>query len=113
MSREIKIIKWSQVNPAEVRALFPDDMQDVKVYLGKGRYHHVLQVIISRDCGKWHLSISCSKRNPDWEEMVNARYSLLPDVRNMCMILPPIEEYVDIHKHCFHLYEMPDEKIDG
>lgn len=67
-----------------------------------------LRVIISRDPPDdyWHLSISCENRYPTWDEIKRARYELLPNNCTMAMLLPPTEEYVNIHENCFHLHEI-------
>jgi hypothetical protein len=56
----------------------------------------------------WHLSISCVHRYPTWDEIKAARYDLLPADVTMALLLPPPEDYVDIHKNCFHLHQIPD-----
>ncbi len=72
------------------------------------------RVIVSHEpAGKgdrrlWHLSISCERRHPTWEEIRDTRYELLPDVETMAMLLPPKALYVNIHPHCFHLWEVDD-----
>jgi hypothetical protein len=53
----------------------------------------------------WHLSISHPWRNPTWDEIKSARYALIPDGARMTMDLPPSDEFVNVHEHCFHLYE--------
>jgi hypothetical protein len=55
----------------------------------------------------WHLSISCKDRNPTWEEIKDARYSLLPMGLTFAQILPPLNDYISIHPYCFHLWEIP------
>lgn len=55
----------------------------------------------------WHLSISRRDRDPSWAEIATARYRLLPHVKEMAMILPPLEEYVNLHPFTFHLHEQP------
>ena len=57
---------------------------------------------------RWHLSISCSNRYPGWEEIKDARYSLLPVGLTFAQILPPLTEYTNIHPNCFHLWEIDD-----
>lgn len=57
----------------------------------------------------WHLSISTPYRNPSWEEIKQARYDLVPHDVTMAMILPPVEQYVNIHNYCFHLYQIVGE----
>jgi hypothetical protein len=57
---------------------------------------------------RWHLSISCKDRYPGWEEIKAARYSLLPLDLVFAQILPPPSEYTNIHRNCFHLWEIED-----
>ena len=56
----------------------------------------------------WHMSISCKDRNPTWEEIRDAWYKLVPNAKNItgAMYFPPEEEYVNVHQHCFHVYEV-------
>jgi hypothetical protein len=63
-------------------------------------------VLLSSDPA-WHLSISHPHRYPNWDEIHDARYQLVPDDVTMAMILPPKSEYVNLHPNCFHLHEMP------
>jgi len=70
-----------------------------------------LRIWITRDIYagstvRWHLSISTKTRYPTWEEIKDARYSLLPDNITMAMLLPPKAEYVNLHPNCFHLHEI-------
>ena len=53
----------------------------------------------------WHLSISNASRLPTWDEVKAARYEFLPKDKTFAMLLPPDEEYVNVHEYCFHLYE--------
>lgn len=68
-------------------------------------------VLIAKEAGKWHLSISCEDRYPTWDEIKQARYDLLPDNVTMAMLLPPRSKYVNIHPNCFHLYEIKKREI--
>lgn len=61
-----------------------------------------------KETKRWHLSISHPMRYPKWDEITDARYTLVPDHVTMAMILPPRAEYVNIHKNCFHLHEIHD-----
>lgn len=63
-------------------------------------------VIVTREDGKWHLSIAHRRRLPTWDEISVARYRVLPDAVTMGMILPPRSEYVNLHQFCFQLHEM-------
>lgn len=53
----------------------------------------------------WHISISHPWRDPTWDEIKSARYGLVADHVRMTMDLPPLSEFVNVHEHCFHLYE--------
>ena len=57
---------------------------------------------------RWHLSISCKSRYPDWEEIKDARYCLLPLGVTFAMILPPPHQYLNLHPNCFHLWEIEE-----
>jgi hypothetical protein len=70
-------------------------------------------VIVSRDAGRWHVSISHRHRYPTWDEIADARYALVPDDVTMAMLLPPSSEYVNAHDFCFHLWEIDDPREIG
>lgn len=57
---------------------------------------------------RYHLSISCKDRYPGWEEIKDARYALLPAGLTFAQILPPLNEYINVHPNCFHLWEIAD-----
>ena len=61
---------------------------------------------------RWHLSISRQDRYPSWEEIKDARYALMPPNIVVAQILPPKNDYVNIHPNCFHLWEVPDGLTD-
>lgn len=62
-------------------------------------------VIVGLEAG-WHLSIAHPKRNPTYDEIKEARYKFLPDDVHMAMIFPPRREFINVHSHCFHLWEI-------
>jgi hypothetical protein len=66
-------------------------------------------VILTHDGGTygWHLSISHKTRYPLWDEIAEARYRCLPADICMAMILPPPDEYMNLHPNCFQLVEIP------
>ncbi len=63
-------------------------------------------VLVGVEGGLWHLSISHPSRYPSWEEIRDARYALVPDGVTMAMLLPPKDQYVNIHPNCFHLWQV-------
>lgn len=80
---------------------------DVKVYnMDTG-----CRVIYSVEGGKEHVSISHSKRYPNWNEITYVRYKLMKPNITVAQILPQREEYVNTHVNCFHLWEIEDSKI--
>ena len=66
-----------------------------------------LIVLFGNEPPGFHMSISHPKRYPTWDEIKGARYKFCPDEYNMALLLPPRSEYVNVHKNCFHLYEVP------
>lgn len=77
---------------------------DTKAYrMGK------VKILCSKDEYGYDLSIACTDRYPTWDEVAKARYELTPSEITMVMILPPPEEYINIHKFVFHLKQVdPD-----
>lgn len=75
--------------------------------MGKAR------VMVSPPTGAmgWHMSISRDDRYPDWDEVVAAWYSLVPDAVNRegVMHLPPLADYINIHEFCFQVHELMEE----
>ena len=63
-------------------------------------------VCIAKELNKWHLSISHSSRYPTYDEIKSARYEFIKDSVTMAMFFPPKAEFVNLHKNCFHLYEI-------
>jgi hypothetical protein len=65
-------------------------------------------IIYTIDDGRHHISIANLTRYPTWEELKFVRYALVPDEVPMGIILPSKSIYVNIHKNCFHLWEIKD-----
>jgi hypothetical protein len=63
-------------------------------------------VIVTREGGRWHLSISHPRRYPEWDEIAEARYRLLPKTQTFALPLPPESEYLNLNANCFHLYQI-------
>lgn len=58
----------------------------------------------------WHLSIAHPRRYPTWDEIADVRYELCPAEITMALLLPPPDEYVNEHEHCFHLWQIDDRR---
>ena len=63
--------------------------------------------------GAWHISISHPYRYPNWNEIYQAWYDLVPDAALItgAIILPPKSEYVNLHPNCFHVHQLKDSEI--
>jgi hypothetical protein len=74
-----------------------------------------LTVIAAKEPPGWHLSIShrtpllVPGRYPVWDEIKEARYLFMPPDITMAQLLPPVDEFVNIHETTFHLWEVPND----
>jgi len=77
--------------------------------------HHIgeCRVFVGHEAGRWHLSIAHPRRLPTWDELKEARNSLLPDNLLMAMLLPPKADYINMHPFCFHLWEIQGEEAES
>lgn len=74
-----------------------------------------LSVFAGEEPAGFHLSISHRLsdgtrrpgRYPTWDEITDARYRFAPLDKTMAMLLPPQDEYVNVHATTFHLWEVP------
>lgn len=58
----------------------------------------------------WHLSIAHRRRYPTWDEIADARYEFCPHDITMAMLLPPPEQYVNLHEYTFHVWQIEDRR---
>jgi hypothetical protein len=90
----------SSVPIVEIQAPQLPELAGAKAFMMNG-----CRIIVNDEADGWHLSISRRDRDPTWGEIATARYRLLPHVAEMKMILPPLDEYLNLHPHTFHLFE--------
>lgn len=65
-----------------------------------------LRMIVGRSNAEgWHMSISHPTRYPTWDEIAHARYSLMPPDIMVGILLPPADDYVNLHDNCFNVWE--------
>lgn len=98
-------LRWSEhpSMPALERSLVNPANSYLRVYrLGE------CAVVVTREYGEWHVSISHPKRYPTWDEVAQARYRAIPKHIWMAMMLPPPEHYVDLNPNCPHLVQVPE-----
>ena len=65
-----------------------------------------VRAILTVADGMVHLSISLAHRIPNYEEMKQARYDLIPNGRWMAQVFPPPKYFVNIHPNVLHLWEV-------
>lgn len=65
-------------------------------------------IFLSNSVYGWHISIAHPSRYPTWDEIATARYQLIPNDVTMVMVLPPREEFINIHRNCFQLHQLAD-----
>lgn len=62
-------------------------------------------------CQWSHASVSHHARYPTWDEILDVRYTFFSETDEVCQILPPKGEYVNLHKNCFHLWSPIGKRI--
>lgn len=71
-----------------------------------------MSVIISgelHESKKWaHLSFARKTRLPSYADMIRVKHVFLGDDKKALMVLPGIDEWVNIHPFCLHLYHCLD-----
>lgn len=60
-----------------------------------------------------HLRISCTCRYPSWDEIVRARFQLLPERMNVAIFMPAKKEAMDLKNNCFDLWQVKFVKSDN
>lgn len=101
---------WRQVPTLRRVAMMLPDVATYQKEVADGH----LSVLVGPEPEGFHLSISHRTneqppkpgRYPTWDEIVEARYEFCPPQMTMAMLLPPKEEYVNVHATTFHLWEM-------
>lgn len=66
-------------------------------------------ILINKEMGEWHLSISAN-HTLGYYELKEIRYKFMPDSMQVAQIFPPRKEFVNLHENCFHLYQIKFDK---
>lgn len=71
-----------------------------------------MRVMVSDDEGPHgtlrHVSVSYRARDPRWAELQLVRAAFFDDDQDVMMMLPRRGRYVNVHPHCFHLWQTPE-----
>ena len=95
--------------PESIRAIQPPGVEQLHCFeFGE------CSVMLSRETGRWHVSISHTDRHPSWDEIKTVRYRLGGPSITMAMVLPPPDAYVNVpaQDHVFQLWQLLEE-ADG
>jgi hypothetical protein len=73
-----------------------------------------------KDGRRWvHVSCSRPSRLPSWEDVREVKDAFIGRDRRALQVLPPQDQYVNMHKHCLHLWccvdddGLPDFRVEG
>ena len=70
-----------------------------------------LNFIFSYQLGWEHLSVSMPSRTPSWDQMCRMK-DIFWEKDEACVEYHPKEEdYVNMHKHCLHIWKPTEEKL--
>jgi len=101
--------RYRQEDATFLKGILPPGSKNIRLYSTEDG----LKAIVSEDTGRLHMSVSRADRNPLWEEIREARETLLPLGKHFVMALPPPQHYVNTHPFCFHLWEcLPEREAD-
>lgn len=67
-------------------------------------------VIVTKEHGRWHLSVANPNRLPSWDEVAAAWYRTVPGAAGVfgALVLPPLHEYVNVHEFCLQVKQIDD-----
>ena len=102
-------LKWTPMAfPVGVKAaLINQGASDCRAFSSKNGLR-VVQTIDSGAHGKLrHVSVSHPERYPTWEEIKEVKERFFGPDQDTMMVLPRKELYVNLHRNCFHLWQMP------
>lgn len=55
-----------------------------------------------------HVSMSYPDHDPSWELIKLVRAAFFPGDIDVVMVLPKAGDYINVHSHCFHLWQAPE-----
>lgn len=64
-----------------------------------------MDVLITIDDKKWHLSVS-AKFPLGYQQLKDVRYKFMPNDMTVAQIFPRRENFVNLHTTCWHLWEI-------
>lgn len=55
-----------------------------------------------------HISVSYKDHDPTWDDLKLLRAAFFADDTDVIQVLPRRGEYINLHQHCFHLFQAPE-----
>ena len=96
---------WQEIPILIVDSITADLVSSGTKRYVKGECQLLLTPLENQPDGQWkHVSISHPRRYPTWDEILDARYVFFDEDAEVFQVLPPKQEYVNLHPNCFHLW---------
>lgn len=54
-----------------------------------------------------HVSVSYPDHDPSWRDLVAIKTAFFGTDIDAMMVLPRVADYINIHEHCFHVWQTP------
>lgn len=71
-----------------------------------------LTVLLTREFGRLHLSVSHPQRMPTWGEVSEIFYNhIRENDETVVLVLPKPENFVNLHQFCFHVFGIRDGEL--
>lgn len=108
---EKELKKFRQKDPTEVLAKFgikfvkETERDEFGVYETGYFKYKGMQVLINKEDGLWHLSVSADFPL-GYMQIKDVRYKFLPDAMQVAQIFPSRKEFVNVHDSCYHLWQL-------
>ena len=78
-------------------------------WVGKGALAIIASIDRTPKGDLRHVSLSYPGHNPSWRDIKLVRDALFPETIDVMMVLPRARDYINLHEHCFHLWQTPTE----
>jgi len=100
---------YHSINVEGLKRFMPPESENLRGYVNDDG----MQILLSVDHGRRHMSISTADRIPTWDEIKHAREQFLPLGKHFVLALPPSQHYVNRHPYTMHLWEcLPERESD-
>lgn len=100
----------------DIRAMATNQITRDSILASAGWRDLATRFIVSagiEDTERWgpllHVSMSYPDRDPSWDEIKAVRAAFFPGDMDAGMMLPREADYINVHSHCFHLWQLPQQ----